>query len=108
MKCVSCSSTADTSNEALFDKWSIGHVLTGMMTSAFIFIIPWWKALWISFSFSIVWELFENTDVGIFVVSKLCCTPKYTGDHLANSIADVFCNTLGFVILFTIYYTTQS
>lgn len=99
MKCVSCSS----SEKAIFDKWSIGHVLMGIITSCFIFVLPWWKTLWISFSYAILWELYENTDFGIYLVSIFCCSPTYQGDHILNSIADIFCNMMGFVILFTIY-----
>ena len=99
------------SETAIFDMWSLSHIFCdGILISLPIFFVSFQTALIIHFVLSIAWEVIENT-LGIWVTSNFCCAKcMYRGDNFWNSVGDVICNFLGFVIVYytNAYYTNGS
>ena len=99
--------TLDVSSITLFDIWSFSHLFVGIITSIPVFFIAPWIAFLITLGVEIVWEVFENSAWGVaffkwrFVVLMIG-DGNYTGDHFYNSIMDIVCNCLGFLIMYGI------
>tara|TARA_B100001250_G_C19808982_1_gene794845 strand:- start:2468 stop:2815 length:348 start_codon:yes stop_codon:yes gene_type:complete len=83
------------SEKSLFDGWSLIHLMVGaVFTGCLLFIkAEWWVALILCFVFAVLWEVFENTKIGIYC--QRIFTKEYNGDNIRNSVADVFCNMCG-------------
>ena len=89
----------DTSKTALVDWWSLTHVLFGMLFSIPLFFIDvGWSCL-ICLGLSILYEIIENTNLGVCIGEIICCSPNYRGDNFWNSVADVMFNMCGFCIM---------
>lgn len=100
---VHCTCDNDTSKDTLFDWWSFTHVFWGGVYSIPLFL--WDNDGW-SFVFmfvaAILYEIAENTDWGRRLAGAMCCTKDYRGDNFWNSVADVICCSMGFLIMFAI------
>ena len=118
MKCCDDRTNADKiedlktscSDYTWFDGHSISHVFWGILTSIPLFFVEWYISMCITFSAAVGFELIENSALGVKMSNmKLCylCDQnapdgEYKGDNIYNSLTDVFCNMLGFVILFCV------
>jgi hypothetical protein len=108
-----------SSDFSLFDGHSISHIVCGMITSIPVFYIEWYFCLLITFGVAGVFELVENSGIGVTSAnSRLCYTicysfdqgaqdGEYKGDNIYNSIMDVLCNVLGFFLLFSVKLLTD-
>jgi hypothetical protein len=86
---------------SLFDVWSLGHILTGIVTSIPVFFIEWYYSYIITLTYALLWELFENSKIGVGMWRCLGYT-KYDSDNFYNSMADIICNSIGFMFMFLI------
>ncbi len=94
-----CSS--DNSQHFL-DPYSFTHVLHGI---AFFWIIGWlgrklknsWQLL-LAVILEAAWEVFENTNFVIERYRTATAAFGYTGDTVVNSLGDILCCVLGFLI----------
>ncbi len=94
-----CSSNT---SQQLLDPYSLTHVLHGFMFFWLIALLfkqmprPW--QLWLAMLLESAWEVFENTS---FVINKYrteTAALGYTGDTVVNSVGDLACALIGFVI----------
>ena len=75
---------------ALFDIWSLAHVLTGTIQGYFIGFL----GLCINALLHVAFEVFEQFYPELFRVNNA----NYTGDTVLNSIGDVIAFTVGFML----------
>jgi len=100
----SCSDALSSSQHSIVDWWSLAHVFWGAVYS--IPLLGGVNALlcfFITVSLAILYELIENMGIGLRIANALCGTcnnANYDGDHFWNSVADIFCCLLGYVIVF--------
>ena len=94
-----CSSTT---SQQLLDPYSYTHVLHGFLF--FWLIMLWFNRMprgwqfWLALLLESVWEVFENTS---FVINKYrteTAALGYQGDTIVNSLGDLTCALLGFLI----------
>lgn len=95
MYCFKCGK--NSSKEALFDWWSLTHILWGMFFSLSMFFVGEWLSFIIVFVLAVLWEMYENVP-GAYI--PCCMEEGYRGDSIFNSVADIFCNTLGYGIVY--------
>lgn len=105
-QCIPCRGgpAPNSSEGSVFDKWSLTHFLTGVLTSIPVFFIDAPTAFLITFTWAVVWEIFENT-----LGARLwrsggcpCQDQEYFGDHPCNSLGDIFSNSLGFLLMYAL------
>ena len=95
--CTCSENDEDSSGLAIFDLWSFAHVFWGFIYSFPLALgVSPYICLVIVIAAAIAYELLENSVIGIWIASKLCCTPYYQGDNFWNSVADVICCLVGF------------
>lgn len=93
----------ESSGLSLFDWWSFAHIFWGAMYSLpLIFGVSPVIALFITGGMAIFYECLENSEAGVCLFGLICCTPKYEGDNFWNSVADVCCCMVGYLIVFMI------
>ena len=96
-KLLSLSLDGDDTSQQVFDIYSFSHVTHGIL---FYFILRAFHVrpltgLYLSILFSVVFEIFENTD---FIIQKYRKTyAAYKGDSIMNSVGDVFCVVVGYI-----------
>lgn len=79
------------------DPWSLLHLINGILIGlTYIWVDSW--AILLGFCLAVVWEVFENSDCGAKIVSKILCSEGYSGDNIWNSIFDVIFTTFGSVV----------
>jgi hypothetical protein len=89
-------------SQHLFDPYSFTHVLHGVV----FFGLIWWALprirviwrLWIAICIECLWEIFENTQFAIQRYREATIGMGYEGDAIANSMSDILCCTLGFIL----------
>ena len=79
------------------DPWSLLHLVNGVLIGLLYMYIGNW-AIILTFGLSIVWEVFENSEWGAKIVSKILCSEGYEGDNIWNSIFDIIITTFGSII----------
>ena len=94
-----CSSNT---SQQLLDPYSFTHVLHGFMFFWLIALVfkrmPQLWQLWLAMLLESAWEVFENTS---FVINKYrteTAALGYTGDTVVNSLGDLACAVIGFLI----------
>ena len=94
-----CSSNT---SQQLLDPYSFTHVLHGFLFFWLITLLfrrmPRGWQFWLAMLLESAWEVFENTS---FVINKYrteTAALGYTGDTIVNSLGDLTCALLGFVI----------
>lgn len=92
----------DTSKNSLIDWWSLLHIVFGMLYSIPIFYLKNSEALLICFCLSVLYEIVENTTLGVCIGEVICCSPHYRGDNFWNSVTDIIFNMIGFCIMVAI------
>lgn len=98
--------TSDTcssnNSQQLFDPYSFTHVLHGFLFFWLIKLLfrrmtAFWQ-FWLALLLESAWEVFENTS---FVINKYrteTAALGYTGDTVVNSLGDLACALVGFLI----------
>lgn len=94
-----CSSNT---SQQLFDPYSFTHVLHGFLFFWLITLLfkrtPVAWQFWLALLLESAWEVFENTS---FIINKYrteTAALGYNGDTIVNSIGDLACALLGFLI----------
>jgi hypothetical protein len=94
-----CSSNT---SQQLLDPYSLTHVLHGFLYFWLISLVftrmPWGWQFWLAMLIESAWEVFENTS---FVINKYrteTAALGYQGDTIVNSLGDLGCALLGFVL----------
>ena len=94
-----CSSNT---SQQLLDPYSFTHVLHGFLFFWLIALLfkrmPWAWQFWLALLLESAWEVFENTS---FVINKYrteTAALGYQGDTIVNSLGDLACALIGFVI----------
>ena len=98
---VSQACSSNTSQH-FFDPYSFTHVLHGFL---FFWLIAWlvprltsnWQ-MTLAIAVEAAWEVFENTNFVIERYRTATAAVGYTGDTVVNSLGDILCCTLGFMI----------
>jgi hypothetical protein len=93
--------SADTSQH-FFDPYSFTHVLHGFL---FFWLIRWlvprlasnWQ-LTVAIAVEAGWEILENTNFIIERYRTATAAVGYTGDTVINSLGDILCCSVGFMI----------
>jgi hypothetical protein len=94
-----CSSN---NSQHLFDPYSFTHVLHGFLFFWLItWIIPRLRANWqlvLGIAIEAAWEVLENTNFIIERYRTATAALGYNGDTVVNSLGDIICCTVGFMI----------
>ena len=89
-------------SQTFFDPYSFTHILHGLMFCGLLtLLIRGMKAPWIFFTAIAIesaWELIENTNTVIERYREATAALGYQGDTVVNSLGDIFCCGLGFMI----------
>lgn len=94
-----CSSN---NSQQLFDPYSFTHILHGFLLFWVVLLFfrklgPAWQ-LTIALALEAAWEVFENTPFVIDRYRAETAALGYTGDTIVNSLGDLACALLGFLI----------
>lgn len=89
-------------SQHLFDPYSFTHVLHGMVLCGLVWLVfprvrLVWR-LWMATCIEALWEILENTPFIIQRYREATIGLGYTGDSIANSVGDMGCCVLGFVL----------
>ena len=89
-------------SQQLLDPYSFTHVLHGFIfCGLFALIIPRLSWAWrfcLAVSFEALWEVVENTNTMIERYRGLTAAIGYQGDTIVNSLGDIMCFGLGFIL----------
>ena len=85
-----------SSGKSFIDWWSLSHFCWGLLASLLTLYMPVGYAFLLWVFISMLFEVYENSELGICIEMRIWCSPDYEGDHIANSIMDVIFNMLGF------------
>jgi len=89
-------------SQQLLDPYSFTHVLHGFIfCGLFALIIPRLSWAWrfcLAVSFEALWEVVENTNTIIERYRGLTAAIGYQGDTIVNSLGDIMCFGLGFIL----------
>ena len=89
-------------SQQLFDPYSLTHLLHGfllfyLIALGFRNLESQWK-LTLAAILEVLWEVIENTNFVINRYREQTAALGYTGDTVINSIGDLFCAIIGFLI----------
>lgn len=89
-------------SQLFLDPYSLTHVAHGMMFAGLLVLLiprvaPRWRFV-IAIAFESVWEIIENTNVVIGRYRAATASLGYQGDSIVNSLGDIFCCAIGFMI----------
>ena len=95
-------------SQHLIDPYSFTHVLHGVLEFWLIGLVFWklpmaWRFV-IAIFIESSWEVLENTNVVITRYREATASLDYFGDSIANSIADIVCCGLGFLIAYKLRF----
>jgi len=89
-------------SQHLFDPYSFTHILHGFLFCALLNNIFRSRALgfrlWSAVFLESLWEILENSPFIIARYRSVTASIGYSGDTVFNSIGDIICCTLGFII----------
>jgi uncharacterized membrane protein len=89
-------------SQQLFDPYSFTHILHGFLYFwLIILILPRLKSawqLWLAVLAGTLWEVFENSNFIIQRYRAETASLGYEGDTVLNSLGDIICAVLGFLI----------
>lgn len=98
--------TSDTcsanNSQQLFDPYSLTHVVHGFLFFYLVVLVfkrlaTSWQFL-LTFALEAAWEVFENSSFVIDRYRTATAALGYQGDTIVNSVGDLFCAVIGFVI----------
>lgn len=85
-----------------FDPYSFTHVLHGVLLYGLLALLlprlPWTWRLTLATAFEAVWEVLENSPLIIQRYREATIGLGYEGDSIANSLADILCCAIGFLL----------
>lgn len=89
-------------SQHLLDPYSFTHLLHGVIFCGLVWLVfrrveLVWR-LWITTCIECCWEIFENTRFVIQRYREATIGLGYEGDSIANSMGDIACCALGFLI----------
>jgi hypothetical protein len=89
-------------SQQLFDPYSLTHILHGFLLFWLVGLLfkdltPGWK-LAVAALMEALWEVLENTNFVIDRYREQTAALGYTGDTVVNSVGDLFCAIVGFLI----------
>ena len=89
-------------SQHLTDWYSFSHVIHGFLFYAGFFLVgrrwPVAMRLVLAIAVEAAWEVFENTPMVIERYRAVTISLDYYGDTIVNSVCDVLCCVLGFVL----------
>jgi len=89
-------------SQHLFDPYSFTHVLHGVLFCGLVWLafprIRFIWRLWMAVCIECLWEILENTQFVIQRYREATIGLGYEGDSIANSMSDIACCTLGFLL----------
>jgi hypothetical protein len=89
-------------SQQFLDPYSFTHVLHGFLYAwLLLLILPRLTAswqFWCAVTLGSLWELFENSDFIINRYRTETAALGYQGDSVVNSLGDIFCCVVGFMI----------
>jgi hypothetical protein len=98
---VSNTCSSDNSQH-LLDPYAFTHVLHGFAFYWLVtLVLPRLRSNWqllIAIALEAAWEVFENTNFVIERYRSVTAALGYTGDTIVNSLGDILCCLLGFLI----------
>ena len=93
---------SDQNSQQLFDPYSFTHVIHGALFYALTRPVMGPAAIGaravVAIALESAWEVYENTDTVINRYRTATIALGYYGDSVTNSIADILCCLLGFVL----------
>lgn len=98
----------NSSENACIDAWSIMHIFWGIVFSIPIFFIQPVYSFFLTLALAILFEVFENSDIGRRVSAWICCSELYDGDNFWNSVFDVMFDLVGWCIMYVISLNVSS
>jgi hypothetical protein len=91
-----------TTSQTFLDPYSFTHILHGLIFCGLLTLLarrlPGSWRLCLAIAIEAVWELIENTNTVIQHYRAATAALGYTGDTVMNSLGDIMCCGLGFVI----------
>ena len=89
-------------SQTIFDPYSFTHILHGLMFCGLLTLLirgmkTQWK-LFLAIAIESAWELIENTNTVIDRYREATAALGYHGDTVVNSLGDIVCCGLGFMI----------
>lgn len=89
-------------SQHLFDPYSFTHLLHGVLFCGLAaWLLPrvsWTWRLVLALGWGALWEVLENSPLIIQCYREATIGLGYTGDSIINSLGDVFCCALGFML----------
>lgn len=95
---------SEHTSQHLFDPYSFTHVLhgvafCGLASLAFPRVKLVWR-LWMAIALESLWEIIENSQFIIHRYRTATIGLGYEGDSIANSLSDISCCALGFILAY--------
>jgi hypothetical protein len=89
-------------SQLFLDPYSLTHVAHGLMFAGLLVLLfrnvpPIWRFV-IAIALESVWEIIENTNTVIERYRVATASLGYQGDSIVNSLGDIFCCAIGFMI----------
>ena len=89
-------------SQHLFDPYSFTHILHGILVCGFaawlVPRVPWIWRLVLAVGWGALWEVLENSQFIIQRYREATIGQGYTGDSIVNSLGDVLCCIIGFLL----------
>jgi len=89
-------------SQTFLDPYSLTHILHGLMFCGLLTLLvrglPTSWGLTMAIAIEAIWELIENTDKVIQHYRAATAALGYQGDTVVNSLGDILCCVLGFMI----------
>ncbi len=93
---------SDQNSQQLSDWYSLSHVVHGLLFYGAGWLVlrrwPWKARLVVAVAIEAGWEILENSPLIIDRYRSVTMAWGYSGDSVLNSISDIICMMLGFVI----------
>lgn len=89
-------------SQLFLDPYGLTHVAHGMMFAGLLVlliprVLPIWRFV-IAIALESAWEIIENTNAVIERYRVATASLGYQGDSIVNSLGDIFCCAIGFMI----------
>lgn len=99
---VTANAWGNETSQLFLDPYSLTHVAHGMMFAGLLALLfaklaPHWRFV-IAIGLESIWEMIENTNTVIDRYREATAALGYHGDTILNSLGDIFCCAVGFLI----------
>ena len=99
---VTANAWSNETSQLFLDPYSLTHVAHGMMFAGLLALLfanvaPHWRFV-VAIGLESVWEMIENTNTVIDRYREATAALGYHGDTILNSLGDIFCCGIGFMI----------